>query len=121
MKENETKELVIAGCGIPVRISGRTYTLYATPELSDTVATLADEAIRLSMLTGNGKRSGVTADFLAGAIDGLLGEGTVNEIFGDSEPDLFGLCDILGFIAERFGDYRDMRYNQLADRAVMHL
>lgn len=115
MTENGKNELTLESCKIPIRISGKTYPLYATPSLSDTVAALADEAIRLSMLTENGKRSGVTAGFLSRAIDELIGEGAVDDIFGDTEPDLFGLCEILTFITESFGEYRKRRYRQMME------
>lgn len=110
-----TNMLEVPGCGIPLLINGKVYTLNATPGLSDTIAALADEAMRLAALTENGRRSGVTAAFLVRAIDELLGEGSSAEIFRDGEPDLFGLCDIITFIAVRFERYRDMRRKRLAE------
>lgn len=115
MKKGRKKELKIKSCKIPIRISGKVYTLSATPSLTDTVAALADEAVRLSMLTESGKCAGVTAGFLSRAIDELIGEGTVDDIFGEEEPDLFGLCEIITLIAESFGEYRQRRYRRMID------
>lgn len=115
MKRYNTDILELPGCEIPVWINGRTYTLLAVPELTETLSKLANEAARLSSLTADGGRSGVAAGFLARAIDTLLGEGTVDEVFGGREPDLFGLCEIITYIAARFGNYREMRRRRLAE------
>ena len=75
MTAADTKGLEIPDCVIPLCINGKEFRLYATSGLSDTLVALAEEAVRLSVLTKDGNRSSVTVKFLERAIDGILGDG----------------------------------------------
>lgn len=114
MTAADTKELEIPDCVIPLCINGKEFRLYATSGLSDTLVALAEEAVRLSVLTKDGNRSSVTVKFLERAIDGILGDGAVDGIFGEREPDICGLCDIVTYIAAEFADYGRMRLDRMA-------
>ena len=97
MTAADTKGLEIPDCVIPLCINGKEFRLYATSGLSDTLVALAEEAVRLSVLTKDGNRSSVTVKFLERAIDGILGDGAVGGIFGEREPDICGLCGLTGW------------------------
>lgn len=114
MTAADTKGLEIPDCVIPLCINGKEFRLYATSGLSDTLVALAEEAVRLSVLTKDGNRSSVTVKFLERAIDGILGDGAVDGIFGEREPDICGLCDIVTYIAAEFFDYGKMRLDRMA-------
>ncbi len=114
MTTAEAKGLELPECVIPLCINGKAFRLYATPDLSDSLVALAEEAVRLSELTRDGKRSSVTAKFLARAIDDILGDGAVSGIFGEREPDVYALCDIITYIAAGFFDYGKMRIDRMA-------
>ena len=114
MTAADTKGREIPDCVIPLCINGKDFRLYATSGLSDTLVTLAEEAVRLSVLTKDGNRSSVTVKFLERAIDGILGDGAVDGIFGEREPDICGLCDIVTYIAAEFFDYGKMRLDRMA-------
>ena len=54
MTAADTKGLEIPDCVIPLCINGKEFRLYATSGLSDTLVALAEEAVRLSVLTKDG-------------------------------------------------------------------
>lgn len=107
-----------------LNISGHTFTILANSDLAERVALLAGEAaLRADAAHESGEYDiGGVCGFLCRIIDSLVGEGTVETIFGDDEPDVFDLCDIISYICDEFSAYRRRRLSRLAkdtDREVV--
>ena len=100
---------------ISLNINGHVFTIRADSELAERVAMLAGEA---SVKADNAREcderdiSGVCG-FLCRIVNTLIGENTVETVFGDEEPDVFDLCDIISYVCDEFSEYRRKRLKRL--------
>ncbi len=107
------KELTLQQEVIVLYIAGNRFTVVPDSALADTIASLSCEAERLAFLASGSNSFSGTRKFLCCAVNSLIGENAVDAIFGDREPDIFDLCDIISYICERFSDYRKKRLDRL--------
>lgn len=109
------RELTFPDSTIPLCIAGKKFTVRPDRRFSETVRQLSRESERLAELAADG--SSIEAEaFLCRAVDSLLGEGAVAVMFGEEEPDLFDLCDVIGYLCDRLSEYRDARLRRLMGR-----
>lgn len=114
------KELTLDPGILTVCIDGKLFPFRADSAFAGRVAALAVEASERAEEVKKRKThdpAGVAA-FLAYGVDYLLGEGTVTTLFGEREPELLDLCDILGAVADTFHDYRARRLRRLKGKEV---
>ncbi len=100
---------------LSLSIEGRKYTFQADSAFAEQVAILAEEAERRADMASADSRQNASevAAFLSYAIDSLLGNGTVATVFGENEPEILSLLDILDGIMETFRQYRAGRLAKL--------
>ena len=111
------KNLILEAPKVSFLINGKTYYFYADNEFASLLSSLAEEAtsraeICHSLCITDGSEA---MEFLCQAIDTLVGDGTVEDIFGDSDPNVFDLCEVLGIISAAFHEYRDERLNRIRE------
>lgn len=114
------KQLTIEDATVRFRINGIEFSFVADSEFSLRLSELAREASERADLCGSNEiydGSEATA-FLCYAIDSLIGDGTIERIFGDTCPDPIDLCDILGIISEAFHEYRTLRLNRIKEGLI---
>jgi len=111
------KELKLDPALLAIAIEGHVYTFRADAAFAERVAQLAGEAERRSAMASAEERNDPvgTAAFLSYAVDSLLGDGTVETIFGADIPEILPLLDILDGIMTVFCDYRAARITQLKE------
>lgn len=98
---------------IPLFIGGNEFLIKPDSNFAKTLSSLSKEAdVRADLAKHNGSHK-KTSDFLCYVIDSLLGDNSCNRIFGDSEPDIFDLCDIISYICDSFSEYRSFRLSRL--------
>ena len=100
---------------VSLTLFDHTVSFHVDVDFATRLRDLAEEAERRAILARvenrNDPRS--TADFLARAVDTLLGLGTVSRLFPKQEPDVFDLCEILCEVANAFHAYRQKRLGRL--------
>jgi hypothetical protein len=111
------KELKLDPALLEIAIEGQIYPFRADSAFAERVAELAGEAERRSAMASAEDRNDPveTAAFLSYAVDSLLGDGTVEAIFGEDIPEILPLLDILDGIMTVFCDYRAARIAKLKE------
>ncbi len=108
--------LIIEAPKIPLCINGKEFSFIPNSEFAERLSALADEAgKRAEECKSSGEDTCEASAFLSYAVDTLIGDGAVEKIFGDTLPDPFDLCDILGYIADAFHSYRKRRLMRLKE------
>ena len=101
-------------------INNRKLSFHADSDFAERVSALATEAserAEVARLTHSRNPKQVT-EFLASAIDYLIGEGTVEELFAEKTPDVLDLMDILDAVADAFHNYRMTRLQRIREGSV---
>ncbi len=99
---------------IPVCLEGKRFTFRADSDFAACVARLAEEAMEQAENDNSGDRDyPEVAAFLCYVIDSLIGDGTIEELYGEETPDLFTLLTLLDAIIEAFDGYRKRRLTAL--------
>ena len=111
------KELKLDSGMLEIAIEGRTYPFRADVAFAERVAELTGEAERRSAMASAEERNDPveTAAFLSYAVDSLLGDGTVEAVFGEDMPEILPLLDILDGIMTVFCHYRAARIAKLKE------
>lgn len=99
---------VIEDNTVRLTVNGKEISFRADSEFSSRLASLANEAAEKKENCENDDEIEVSA-FLSYVLDTLIGDGTVEKLFGDILPDPLDLCDVISFVADAFGDYRRRR------------
>ena len=114
------KELIIEAPRVSFSVNGKTFYFTPDSEFAIRLSELASEASRraelchrLCIFDGSEAK-----EFLCLAIDSLIGDGTVEDIFGDTDPDVMDLCDVLGIISSAFHEYRMMRLERIREGRI---
>ncbi len=109
------KELKLDPGILSIAIEGRDFTFRADSAFAERVAELAREAERRIVMASAEERHDAVevAAFLSYAVDSLLGDGTVEAIFGEEMPEILSLLDILDVIMNAFHAYRASRIAKL--------
>ncbi len=100
---------------LSLNIGGHVFKVQATSRLAERVRLLAGEASEKAdeaRENCEGDFRGVE-DFLRCIVDTLIGEGTVDTVFGSDEPDVFDLCEIISYVCDEFSSYRRRRLLRL--------
>ncbi len=102
---------------LSVVIEGKTFPFRADSDFAAQVCLLGEEAERRAAIASAEERNDPVevAAFLSYAIDCLLGDGAVEEIFGEEIPVVLPLLDILDRITRIFCDYRRSRLAALKE------
>ena len=112
------KELKFHPGILSLRIAGKEFQVKPDSCFAEQLSLLAEEAGRRAAIAASSKATGEEIlEFLSYAIDSLVGEGTIELLFGEEEPDLFDLCDILSYLCDCFSEYRRERLARLNGEA----
>lgn len=88
------------------KISGMDFDFIADTEFCKKLTSLADEAsYKRRFGTVHGGNIDDAIGFLTHIIDTLIGEGTVESIYGGESPDPYALLDIINNISDAFHTY----------------
>ena len=109
------KELILDDCIINIKVNGLQFGFIPDTIFASKLSQLANEASRRAALCKmSGANDGNEASrFLSYVVDTLLGEGTVETIFGDTAPSPFDLCEIIDTISCEFHSYVKNRLDKL--------
>lgn len=109
------KELILDDCIINIKVNGLQFGFIPDTVFASKLQALADEASkRANLCRISGANDGSEASkFLSYVVDTLLGEGTVETIFGDTAPSPFDLCEIIDTISCEFHSYVKNRLDKL--------
>lgn len=102
---------------LTVSFEGHDFSFRSDSAFAEQVADLAEEAERRAVMASAEDRHDPveTAAFLSYAVDSLLGDGTIETIFGEDLPEILPLLDILEGIMEVFHQYRTARIAALKE------
>jgi hypothetical protein len=111
------KELNLDSGVLRVKVDGKELSFRCDTEFAENAANLAEEAERRAMLAKahNKNTPYETSAFLSYAIDTLVGDGTVETLFGEDLPDAVALCEVLSLIIDAFDEYRRARLSRLTE------
>ena len=111
------KQLILEATAVSFSINGKGYSFVPDSEFATMLSELAAEADRradvcheLCITDGSEAK-----EFLCQAIDALIGDGTVEDIFGNTDPTPEDLCDVLGLISSAFHEYRRQRLDRIRE------
>ncbi|WP_087064766.1 hypothetical protein [Intestinibacillus massiliensis] len=89
--------------GFPVEVAGHPFTLETGTAAARKLEAFGAEAKRLAGELPKTAEGMETAwGFLAGTLDGLLGDGATDTIFAGREHDLFDLVDVLTYLCDAY-------------------
>ena len=109
-------KLVTDNSKVLLNINGKEFSFIADSDFAQRLSELASEAgKRAKDCKEHGDTEVDASAFLSYAVDTLIGDGTVEQIFGDILPDPIDLCDVLGYIADAFHAYRKKRLKQIEE------
>ena len=102
---------------VSLRIHGREMSFHADSDFAERLSQLAAEAserAEVAKRLGSRDPKQVRA-FLSHAVDVLLGEGTVDDLFGEELPEVLDLMEILTGVADAFHGYRAERLRRIKE------